>query len=607
MSQYYRPICSEAHEIRLVVLHPSTESYAPPVCQLLYTSIGDDVEYEALSYVWGDDPLEKPKQILLDSQPFWVKDNLDDALRHLRYNDTKRILWVDAISIDQNNLEERSHQVQLMRDIFSRCVTSLFWLGPDNGFYKLSSGMEVMKSLVTDEKYIAERSQPSGLSLNMRNEVYPLDAVFKNPKIWNRVWVMQEAACAPRVTLVAGRSTLDWELVASFLGRDKYGPADAFHEPFGHRKMREKRSVTKTFRNPQVVEHQRQVMKKMNEHSTSTLLDVLARFKYTKSTDPRDKVYGLLGLVSEPHGVTVDYRKTIQQVFIDTAEQIILSSGNLDVLCQSPWQSHGNPERMIDLPSWVPDFSSPGNPSLLFAQRSIFNAGANTCHLTYTVLDEKFLRLDGILLGKLESISPSKDDILDRFSILGESTLTQQRVANNQNGAERILTSSSANNNISVYATGESLIQAYWRTLIVDCKAYPIERLNEKDIEAYNTAVQATSQAEFDIGAFPSFKELDGGIMWSRMKSDWKFALTTTGFFAMIPKYCEKLDEIVIVPGAKTPLVVRKVDTIVRRSNEETLPAYILVGSAYVHGFMDGESRSWAENNEIRSKGFVLA
>jgi hypothetical protein len=605
MSQFYRPICSEAREIRLVVLHPSTELYAPPVCQLLYTSLRENVAYEALSYVWGDDPAEKLQQIMLDSQTFFVKYNLDNALRHIRHPDTKRILWADAISIDQNNLEERSQQVQLMRDIFSRCATCLFWVGPDDGLSALKHGMAVIESLTTDEEFLAERSKPSGLFLDIR-EGWHLAQVFEAPKIWNRVWVMQEAACAPKITLVAGRSTLDWELVASFLERDRYGPADAFHNLFGHGGKTRRLSDMETFKNPQVIQHQRKVMKEMRKGSISTLMDVLVRFKYTRSTDPRDKVYGLLGLVSEPHGITVDYSRTTRQVFINTAEQLIQCSGNLDILCQNPWQNCGNPERIIDLPSWVPDFASPGHQRLLFAQRSIFNAGANDHHLSCTVLHEKALRLDGVCLGSVASISPSRDDFIDRFSLRHEATWRLQRVTTNQNGAEIPLTSSPTDDQMSNYATGEPLVEAYWRTLIADCKAYPIERLNENDIEAYNAALQATSQNGVDLGAFPSFEELDGGIMWSRMKPDWQFALMNTGFFAMIPKYGKELDEVMVVRGAKTPLVVRMAEATVKDSNRQTLPAYTLVGSAYVHGFMDGEARSWADEKDISSQEFVL-
>jgi hypothetical protein len=94
--------------------------------------------------------------------------------------------------------------------------------------------------------------------------------------------------------------------------------------------------------------------------------------------------------------------------------------------------------------------------------------------------------------------------------------------------------------------------------------------------------------------------------MWSRIKPDWQSALTNTGFFAMIPKYDRKLDEVVGVPGAKTPLVVRTAETTVTGSNGETLPAYILVGSAYVHGFMNGEVRSWAEDGKVSGQEFVL-
>jgi hypothetical protein len=203
------------------------------------------------------------------------------------------------------------------------------------------------------------------------DEAYSLEAVFKKLRIWNRIWVMQEAACAPKVTLVAGRSSLDWELVASFLGRDKYGPADVFHEPLGHRKSGFI-SDKETFKNPQVVAHQRRVMKEMSEGYASTLLDILSQFRFAKSTDPRDKVYGLLGLVSQPHGIIVDYNKKAQQIFTDTAEHLINCSGNLDILCQSRWQNIGNPDRMVDLPSGY-QTSQPLEIRLFFSPNAQFS------------------------------------------------------------------------------------------------------------------------------------------------------------------------------------------------------------------------------------------
>lgn len=176
----------------------------------------------------------------------------------------------------------------------------------------------------------------------------------------------------------------------------------------------------------------------------------------------------------------------------------------------------------------------------------------------------------------------------------------------NQDIVECSFASSCGDDQQSNYTTGEPRIQAYWRTLIADCKAYPIKRLNEHDITKYNSTFHETLEKVFDFSAFPSFEELHGGTMWPRMKLDWQFAVTNTGFFAMIPDSAQRQDEVVVLRGEKTPLILRAVEGAVTGSDGESLPAYILVVSAYVHGFMDGEARSWAEDGKLSGQQFVL-
>lgn len=61
----------------------------------------DDVSYEALSYVWGD--RESTNKIWVDGCLFTVTENLFEALSNLRQPSEDRLLWVDAICIDQSH------------------------------------------------------------------------------------------------------------------------------------------------------------------------------------------------------------------------------------------------------------------------------------------------------------------------------------------------------------------------------------------------------------------------------------------------------------------------------------------------------------------------
>lgn len=86
------------------------------------------------------------------------------------------------------------------------------------------------------------------------------------------------------------------------------------------------------------------------------LLDLLEQLRHFKSTDPRDKLYGLVGLLNPDDVVEADYAKSSEQVFTDIAVQH-LQSGSLNILCHCVESSH---PKSLDLPSWVPDWTRPG-------------------------------------------------------------------------------------------------------------------------------------------------------------------------------------------------------------------------------------------------------
>jgi hypothetical protein len=83
----YDPVRASYNEIRLVTLAPSSNFNASIYCELRNASLNEALEYEALSYVWGDSSDALKKKIYLQQQTFWMTPNLESALRHLRLND----------------------------------------------------------------------------------------------------------------------------------------------------------------------------------------------------------------------------------------------------------------------------------------------------------------------------------------------------------------------------------------------------------------------------------------------------------------------------------------------------------------------------------------
>jgi hypothetical protein len=143
-----KPAENDDGEIRLLTLLPgSVGSHIN--CKLFRVSLAQPPKYEALSYTWGDpkgvdstipavgDPTST-YSITLDGLHATITYNLEAALQQLRYAKFERILWVDALCIDQHNLSERSEQVKVMGKIYERAACVLAWLGEHDAYVDLA-------------------------------------------------------------------------------------------------------------------------------------------------------------------------------------------------------------------------------------------------------------------------------------------------------------------------------------------------------------------------------------------------------------------------------------------------------------------------------------
>jgi hypothetical protein len=111
----YEPLRDDSMAFRFLLLLPGAGD-TQLECTLVEGSRENRMSaYEALSYVWGD-PTASQK-IILNKNEFFITSNLHIALRNLRRVEEERILWVDAICINQDCLDEKTQQVSQMRDI----------------------------------------------------------------------------------------------------------------------------------------------------------------------------------------------------------------------------------------------------------------------------------------------------------------------------------------------------------------------------------------------------------------------------------------------------------------------------------------------------------
>jgi len=184
-------------------------------CVLTHVSLMDQPTYRALSYCWGE---ESPKkQILLNGFLIDIRANLYSALWHIASNGNHTV-WVDALSINQDDLGERADQIQCMKYIYHKAETVLAWLGDADE--NTSAALNLVGRLATRMIGIGSNVLPKEVfhlifdsSMNA-NDWKPLEALFQK-EYWSRVWIIQELAVARHCFIIWGDQAITWESVSS--------------------------------------------------------------------------------------------------------------------------------------------------------------------------------------------------------------------------------------------------------------------------------------------------------------------------------------------------------------------------------------------------------
>ncbi|PMD32080.1 HET-domain-containing protein, partial [Hyaloscypha variabilis F] len=115
--------------MQVLHLEPSDDKGVVIKAKLEVIPLATPIAFEALSYVWGRRRQRRAMQLGSSARMFSATENLIVALRHLRYPDRTRTLWVDALCINQKDEREKSLQVGMMGSIYSHAERVLIWLG----------------------------------------------------------------------------------------------------------------------------------------------------------------------------------------------------------------------------------------------------------------------------------------------------------------------------------------------------------------------------------------------------------------------------------------------------------------------------------------------
>ncbi|KIM94387.1 hypothetical protein OIDMADRAFT_136327 [Oidiodendron maius Zn] len=218
-------------QIRLVHIQPGVWD-DPILCELETVSLNSSPVYQTLSYFWGDPKDSKP--ILLEDCVFDVTSNLYDALRRLRRANSIRVIWIDAICINQMDNDEKSQQVMLMKSIYSKCKEVIMWLGDgipgrpndsltiDEGSYKLIDYFAIQPPifhLITGGGM--NGGETPAVVRRFRKGWRILGQIVDLP-YWRRVWIVQENILPPLATVVLGSISIPWKAFSSAIDSFKW-------------------------------------------------------------------------------------------------------------------------------------------------------------------------------------------------------------------------------------------------------------------------------------------------------------------------------------------------------------------------------------------------
>ena len=624
-------------EIRLARLLPkrsTQESNRPPAIHisLRKVSLNDKVEYTALSYVWGDANDTIP--ILVDGSEFLATRNLVAALTELQLEEEEVTLWVDALCIRQADNEEKAGQIRMMKQIYEAATTTLVWLGEEaegsgdvmEMLTNFAARPDFAQAYPSTTGYVALYKmfvEDPGVPINRGDpRLVPIQSAMKallNREYWFRVWCLQEISVCKNTVVACGGYRLDIDAFGKIVDQyikfislisdiavfnlgegllqqaredSPFLPAKRVAPANGAKGMTEQRVA---YRNA------------INGGQASPVLVEYLLYAYTsrgidlslRSTDPRDMVYGLISLASDADALCIqpDYKKTCEQVFLDTWSAILQQSGSHLLLWTQSWIGATTTLTSDQtLPSWVPDWRRARWRTNLISDvyegNQFLACGRSHCETQWVPTDNpRILAVKGVEVDGLQEVGTSIDLTSDPFGSMAAILDELNQI---------LQSSASAHPDDQVYTT-EAIREAVWRIPVCDLDVIGTQaksRINaragtaiEECFRSVQVVIASYSEAKGESGSaaqlsatltehLDNFVTYLGAVNFS-ISNGRRLFLTSDGWVGLGPGSMMSGDKIVILFGCRIPFVLRP------SSQDEN--RYILLGDAYVHGLMDGE------------------
>jgi Heterokaryon incompatibility protein (HET) len=579
----YSPL--QGDEIRLVRFSVSSSSERIR-CEVAHFSFCACPAYTALSYTWGNSFWIRI--IELNGREFTIRSNLHGFLEEAQERlgkgtwsgpegdtDCRPWMWIDAICINQSDIQERNAQVLRMKNIYEMAENIVCWLGSMFIFRDGHTAIKMLDYLADLDKEYPKYGPPEGKLINRM--LGPDDTRFTDLEWdylrallhcpwWTRAWIVQEAS-TPKMP---GKKMV-W-----------FGP---YARMFGHF-VRANRVLLLESSNPAISKQPGRTYNSSisllnvmvserhieNEKKGLSLLDALPNMKIYDATDPRDKVYALLSICmdGQHHDLAPDYGLSVEEVFTNLSAHILLRDMCLDLLGNCHYS-----KRNARLATWVPDWAAELVP-LAFSKHGrstsyrAYNADLAVPAVINIIKSTGTLQVRGIVFDAIQTVGRVRHD--DPAQGRDIEVYKNWRLLTMHLNPE--------------YVSGGTRWEALQHTLCADIKES--SEWTGDDERGGTVLLPEMVNGEYPEDIFFRSMTLHRRTVRRRLM------VTTKGYLGLAPPETKTGDLICILYGGQLPFVLRGAGT-----------RFELIGEVYVHGIMGGEATRTGEA-KIREQDFDI-
>ncbi|GAB1316392.1 hypothetical protein MFIFM68171_06602 [Madurella fahalii] len=603
-------------------------------------------DFAALSYVWGDESMRR--DIILNDKVVSITANLERALRVLARDGVfggRYKLWIDAICINQADDQERAHQVQKMREIYSGAWAVISWIGSSRSGALINYAfrfLRILASLEGNQRRLENFHTGSG-EPSKGTYLCALNDLMKQ-MYWFRLWIIQEIVMGASSTVLRfGNEMIDWNTFCKGIAVLYYGSnwhlknfeleRELLSRGIRHGLVWQSYSI-------HLVHIDLRQLTRSEEERTMKRIGFRRLLDISNSADcrdVRDKVFALAGMMDPAVAADImeAYNFEPTRLFAAVSRAFITRMNSLDPLRQ------GNPWGRVGAPSWAADWTwngrirfsrpeynmvaPPWDPSEPEPDPDLTYRAHGGIPASYVFLDDwKLLECEGFIFDEVLGLGAPEQGFFEWDTQRIVPCPSWRSAYGDFEATGRALWSTLL---LSVAARGErtqqrhaallNLPSSFW-TALPQFTAKGWDWLAGQHHYYFkwnlwrgahdNFMLGETRLGDFFTDTIPedaeeiTYIEVYCGSQRAVMQR--RFMLTKNGYFGWGPdnpfdddpsKELRVGDKIAILFGCSTPLVIRPRDD-----------KFEVVGEGYVQGFMDGEALGLLASGTCRLQRFTF-